>query len=111
MAADSASRCKVEQQTLLELRAKLQDTEFCKLCPEGSTKVVQTRWHVLGECQHRDLRDARRKAAKEIQETARGLFLKRIKDRAGRLPNWELLDLYACGRKKKLESAQKITLI
>ena len=45
----------------------------------------------MGECQHRDLRDARRKAAKEIQETARGLFLKRIKDRAGRLPNWELL--------------------
>ena len=64
MAAESASRCKVEQQTLLDLRAKLQDTEFCKLCPEGSTKVAQTRWHVLGECQHRDLRDARRKAAK-----------------------------------------------
>ncbi len=37
MAADSASRCKGEQQTLLDLRAKLQDTEFCKLCPEGST--------------------------------------------------------------------------
>jgi hypothetical protein len=31
------------------------------------------------------------KAAREIQEIARGLFLKRIKDRAGRLPNWELL--------------------
>jgi hypothetical protein len=91
MAAESASRCKVEQQILLDLRAKLQDTEFCKLCPEGSAKVAQTRWRVLGECQHRDLRDARRKAAKEIQETARGLFLKRIKDRSGRLPNWELL--------------------
>ena len=30
MAAESASRCKAEQQTLLDLRAKLQDTEFCK---------------------------------------------------------------------------------
>ncbi len=62
MAAESASRCKAEQQTLLDLRAKLQDIEFCKLRQEGSTKVAQTRWwHVLGECQSTPRLTRRRK--------------------------------------------------
>ncbi len=40
----------MELATLEALRLKLRDTEFCKMCPAGSTPVLQTRWHVLGEC-------------------------------------------------------------
>ena len=40
---------------------------------------------------HRDLRDARVKSAKELQEKARVIFTRKIKDKAGRLPHWWLL--------------------
>ena len=43
---------------------------MCKMCPDGNAPVLQTRWHILGECGHRDLRDARVKSAKELQEKA-----------------------------------------
>ncbi len=35
--------------------------------------------------------DARVKAAKELQEKAREIFSRKIKDKAGRLPHWWLL--------------------
>ncbi len=73
------------------MREKLLDTEMCKMCPAGSAPVLQTRWHILGECGHRDLRDARVKGAKELQENAREIFSRKIKDKAGRLPHWWLL--------------------
>jgi hypothetical protein len=91
LAAEAASRCATELVTLEALRLKLMDTEFCKMCPAGSTPVLQTRWHVLGECGHSDLRDARVKAAKELQGKAREIFTKKIKDKEGRLPHWWLL--------------------
>ncbi len=49
--------------------------------------MLQTRWHILGECGYRDLRDARVKSAKELQEKARDIFLRKIKDKAGHLPH------------------------
>ncbi len=36
--------------TLQALRDKLLDTEMCKMCPAWSAPVLQTRWHILGEC-------------------------------------------------------------
>jgi hypothetical protein len=53
--------------------------------------AVNQAWHILGECSHRDLRDARVKSAKELQEKARDIFLRKIKNKAGRLPHWWLL--------------------
>ena len=90
MAGDSERRCAMETATITELRRKLHDTQYCKLCPGGSALSLQSRWHVLGVCLHPDLRDARMKAAKEIREVARRTFLS-ITDREGRLPHWELL--------------------
>ena len=85
MAGDSERRCAMETATITELRRKLHDTQYCKLCPGGSALSLQSRWHVLGVCLHPDLRDARMKAAKEIREVARRTFLS-ITDREGRLP-------------------------
>ena len=90
LAGDAERRCAEETATLLALRLKLHDTQYCKLCPVGTSPVIQTRWHVLGQCLHPDLRDARMKAAKEIRDTTRSTFLN-IKDRSGRLPHWEML--------------------
>ncbi len=53
--------------------------------------MLQTRWHILDECGHCDLRDARVKAAKELQAKAREIFTKKIKEKEGRLPHWWLL--------------------
>ncbi len=64
---------------------KLLDTKMCKMC------LLQTRWHILGECGYHDLRDARVKGAKEMQEKAREIYSRKIKDKAGRLPYWWLL--------------------
>ncbi len=50
LAAEAESRCVKELATLQALRAKLLDTEVCKMCPAGSAPVLQTRWHILGEC-------------------------------------------------------------
>jgi len=91
LAAEAESRCARELATLKALRVKLLDTEVCKMCPAGNAPVLQTRWHILGECGHRDLRDARVKSAKELQEKARVIFTRKIKDKAGRLPHWWLL--------------------
>ncbi len=91
LAAEAESRCVKELATLKALREKLIDTELFKMCPAGSAPVLQTRWHILGECGHRDLRDARVKAAKELQDKARENFSRKIKDKAGRLPHWWLL--------------------
>ena len=91
LAAEAESRCARELATLKALRGKLLDTEMCKMCPAGNAPVLQTRWHILGECGHRDLRDARVKSAKELQEKARVIFTRKIKDKAGRLPHWWML--------------------
>ena len=91
LAAEAESRCVKELATLQALRAKLLDTEVCKMCPAGSAPVLQTRWHILGECGHQDLRNARVKGAKELQGKAREIFTKKIKDKSGRLPHWWLL--------------------
>ncbi len=53
--------------------------------------MLQTGWHILGKCGHRDSRDARVKSVKELQEKARDIFLRKIKNMAGRLPHWWLL--------------------
>ncbi len=91
LAAEAESRCSKEHATLKTLRAKLMNTEFYKMCPAGSAPVLQTRWHILEGCGHRDLRDARVKSVKELQEKARDIFLRKIKDKAGRLTHWWLL--------------------
>ncbi len=85
LAAEAKSRCVKELATLQAVREKLFDTEMCKMCPAGSAPVLQTRWHILGECGHRDLLDARVKGAKELQEKAREIFSRKIKtpDSAG----------------------------
>ncbi len=46
----------------------------------------QTRWHVLGQCQHPDLKDASRKAALKLQYKTHSTFTQTIKDPRGRLP-------------------------
>ncbi len=61
------------------------------MCLAGSAPVLQTRWHILGECGHPDLRNARVKGAKDLQAMAHETFSKKIKDKAGRLPQWWLL--------------------
>ncbi len=76
-----------ELATLQALREKRFDPEMCKMCPAGSAPVLQTRWHILGESGHCDLRDARVKGAKELQEKSREIFSRKIKDKAGRLPH------------------------
>jgi hypothetical protein len=54
----------------------------------GHGPFQQTRWHVLGQCQHPDLKDARRKAALELQSKTHSTFTRKIKDLRGRLPYW-----------------------
>jgi hypothetical protein len=74
LAAEAESRCAKEHATLKAIRVKLMDTEVWKMCPAWSAPVLQTRWHILGECGQRDLRDARVKPAKELQDKAREIF-------------------------------------
>ena len=77
---------------IMDLKEKLHDTEYCKLCPTGSAEEMQSRWHIrLGECQHQELKDARRQAAKTLQEQAYKVFTKKIKDPKNRLPNWQII--------------------
>ena len=71
LAMASERRCAAERATLAALHIKLNDTTHCQLCPVGTGPFQQTRWHVLGQCQHPDLKDARRKAALELQATGR----------------------------------------
>ena len=57
----------------------------------GQGPFQQTRRHVLGQCQHPDLKDARRKAALELQAKTHTTFTQKIKDPRGRLPYWRQL--------------------
>ena len=82
----SERRCAGERATLAALH------KHCQLCrPVGSRPFQQTRWHVLGQCQHPDLKDARRKAASELQAKTHTTFTQKIKDPRGRLPYWRQL--------------------
>ena len=88
LAMASERRCSEERATLAALHIKLNDTTHCQLCPAGHGPFQQTRWHVLGQCQHPDLKDARRKAALELQSKTHSTFTQKIKDPRGRLPYW-----------------------
>jgi hypothetical protein len=77
----SERRCAEERATLAALRIKLNDTTHRQLCPTGHGGPFQrTRWHVLGKCQHPDLKEARRKAAMELQSKTHSTFTQKIKD-------------------------------
>ena len=86
LAMASERRCAAERATLAALHIKLNDTTHCQLCPVGTGPWQQTRWHVLGQCQHPDLKDARRNAALELQAKTHMTFTQKIKDPRGRLP-------------------------
>jgi hypothetical protein len=91
LAMASERRCSEERATLAALHIQLNDTTHCQLCPTGHGTFQQTRWHVLGRCQHPDLKDARRKAALELQSKTHSTFTQKIKDPRGRLPYWRQL--------------------
>jgi hypothetical protein len=86
----SERRCSEERATRAALHTKLNDTIHCQLCPAGHGPFQQTRWHVLGQCQH-PLKDARRKAALELQSKTHSTFTQKMKDPRGRLPYWRKL--------------------
>ena len=91
LAMEAEARSAKERRMIMDLKEKLHDTEYCKLCPPGSPEEIQTRWHILGECRHQDLKDARRQAAKTLQEQAYKVFTQKIKDPKNRLPHWHML--------------------
>jgi hypothetical protein len=80
LAMASERRCSDERATLAALHIKLNDTTHCHLCPAGLGPFQQTRWHVLGRCQHPDLKDARRNAALKLQSKTHSTFTQKIKD-------------------------------
>ncbi len=83
LAMPSERRCSEEWATLAALHIKRNDTTHCQLCPAGHGPLQQTRWHILGQCQHPDLKDGRRKAALELQSKTHSTFTQKIKEPPG----------------------------